>query len=186
VSITVAHPLRELVEARRGNGWTAWTPRRELVRPTFTPDGRRQLIDTGNRDFDRQTTCIGLPNLFGGTQIAIAIRAAGKRTSDGQRSLREWDLEHYPGTLPAEVVAEIHRHPEPLALHKFFHTRPDKEPVVHGYILSYGRERAYAEIARFVCGRDPDSERILDVVSQYCVTDPASGPAPIHRITAGS
>ncbi len=104
--------------------------------PVFDKTGNRQLINTGCKIFDRQTSALSQGNVYGSTITGSFIRHKGETQCNGFTSpeghLRAYDLKHFPRISPL-VRAAVEKYTDTKAaiVYRLFHNE-----TTHGYILA--------------------------------------------------
>ena len=79
----------------------------------WSKDHMQQIINSGNKEFDKQTVCISSGQAIGATQTSSIIRSiiAGKCENDRFRSLQQDDLKWFrhlqPGSNLYHTICSI-------------------------------------------------------------------------------
>ena len=102
----------------------------------------RQVVDSGWKEFDRQTNCISMGNVYANTQVSSFIRPWSKTECNGydfpEGQLMRFDLQQFDGfRIPAnllDVIKDKNRK-DSVILYMFF-TMRNKRVVPFGWVLS--------------------------------------------------
>lgn len=111
----------------------------------------RMLFESGNEEFDRQTTLISTGNVIADTQLSFHIRARKKMECYGHLfpagHLRDIDLKNFP-RLPSRVLRVVIdlTETESVILYQFHHRHEHDGQVTHGYIITTPRHRLLLKI----------------------------------------
>lgn len=101
----------------------------------------RMVIDTGNKTFDRQTSCIGTGNQIGDTQLSNFIRPFNKTECNGFTNapghLQNYDLNWLMDHLPARVRNWFKENGQndQFILYQFHHRRNGRK-IIHGWVIT--------------------------------------------------
>ena len=101
----------------------------------------RMVIDTGNKTFDRQTSCIGTGNQIGDTQLSNYIRPFNQTECNGFTNepghLQNYDLNWLMDNLSPRVRAwfKVNGQNEAFILYQFHHRRNGRK-IIHGWVIT--------------------------------------------------
>jgi hypothetical protein len=133
----------------------------------WSKNGMRQVINTGHKEFDRQTQVIDIGNVWANTQFSNYIRPRDEIECNGFVSppghLQNYDLGAY-SAMPQHVESEVRKLVDTHhggILYEFRHFR-GKQKVIDGYILT---DRQYHLLSRWPLSSK--ANQILDVCQQY-------------------
>jgi len=164
------------------SGWTASRVHELLAPKTWSDDGMKMLINTGNKTFDRQTVTISTGNVFSPTQTSSYLRAFNDVHIDGDPRLRSpgellrFDCDTVDRHMPRQVVDAVTAlcHTKGGILYRWSHIRRarrrgEAERVVHAYVLT---TREYVVRGTW-CGPGMYSAKVLHGCLPYVGLTPA-------------
>ena len=142
----------------------------------YNKTGTRQIIDSGWKEFDRQTTCISTGNVISNTQLSFFIRPWRETECNGRTNpeghLMNYDLKYFEKWhIPADLLVTIEdkNRRESVILYMFHTMTKDRYVKPFGWVLTtrdhryinsrvvkeYGesylkREKALWEVIRYI------------------------------------
>ena len=104
-----------------------------MKKPIYNPDGTKQIVSTGWKEFDRQTNCLTAGNAFCNTQYSMSIRPWKQTNCDSltfpEGKLMARDLSYYSRFRIPEKIEKLLKdknRDESVTLYMFFTLNRDK------------------------------------------------------------
>lgn len=136
-----------------------------------------QVVDTGWKEFDRQTNCIATGNVYANTQVSSFIRPWSETACNGhsflEGHLMKYDMKQFDGyRIPTDIreILTDHNRQDSVILYMFFVINKEGHVEPFSWIVT---DRNYKLIARHVtCGyRQSYTKRLLaskEIISYIC------------------
>lgn len=159
-------------------------------------NGMHQLIESGHKMFDRQTTLITTGNAIGNTVLSWFIRPSNEVECNHQTfepgHLQNWDLSRWP--LPhaiRTVVKQLTDLNEGSILYQFFHYGYRRSvgdyweavKIEDGWVLTTTR---YDFLRQWVTGPTHKSRWVVEEAKLYVITNHEEHDVRRNRQTSGS